>query len=69
MSKMFPVKEVAKRFGKNPATIHRWVKQGHFPGARKNGPGITSAVVIPEDDIIALIEKLNSSITNNSKEK
>lgn len=55
---MLSVKEVAERFEKNPRTIARWVRKGHFPGARKDGPGKTNRYLIPEKDVKELMEQL-----------
>jgi excisionase family DNA binding protein len=63
---MLNVREVAKRLQVDTSTVHRWVQQGHFPGAYKAGPGHTSPYRIPEEDITAFETKIGAT---NAKEQ
>lgn len=49
----YSVAEVAKMFGVSRATIHNWMDSDNnrFPNAYQLGGGITSATVIPPEDI------------------
>jgi excisionase family DNA binding protein len=55
-TKMLSTTTVAKRLNVHPTTIQAWVRQGHFPGAYKIGPGKTSSYVIPESAVDAYLE-------------
>lgn len=50
--------EVAKRLGVHSNTVLAWIRDGHFPGAYKIGPGKTSPYVIPESAIEAFEARL-----------
>jgi prophage regulatory protein len=48
------IRSVAERFGVNPSTIWRWVKDGFFPNPYRFGPGTTRWL---DDDIKAFEAK------------
>ncbi len=56
MGKLLSVTDVAEQLGVTVRTVQRWVRDGHFPGAFKVGPGKTSPYVIPVEDFEAYIE-------------
>lgn len=51
-------KEVASRLKVSPATVVRWLAQGHFPNARRVGPARNSPWRIPVCDVEALEQRL-----------
>jgi len=51
-------KQIADRLKVDRATVLYWIRKGHFPNARKAGPGRTSPYRIPETDVIAFEERL-----------
>jgi excisionase family DNA binding protein len=48
--------QAAEICGVTSKTIHRWIKAGYFPGARK-GPGRTSGYRIPRGEVEAFVEQ------------
>ncbi|MCP4543080.1 MAG: helix-turn-helix domain-containing protein [Chloroflexi bacterium] len=62
METTLSIREVAEQFQVDHSTVHRWVQQGHFPGARKAGPGRTSPFRIPKSDVVAFAAKHELSI-------
>jgi excisionase family DNA binding protein len=48
--------QAAEKCGVTSKTIHRWIKAGYFPGARK-GPGRTSGYRIPRGEVEAFVEE------------
>jgi excisionase family DNA binding protein len=48
------IPQVAELCGVAPRTVNRWIKAGHFPGARK-GMGRTSPYHIPRTDVEAFL--------------
>ncbi len=56
MTKMLSVAQVAEQLDVHETSIQRWIREGHFPNARKKGPGKTSAYVVPDTDIDAFLE-------------
>jgi transposase-like protein len=58
------VAEIAKRFDVHISTVHVWIRAGHFPNARRKGPGKKSPFVVPESDVIALERKLEKPVTS-----
>jgi transcriptional regulator with XRE-family HTH domain len=50
--------EVAERFGVDPRTVLRWVKNGHFPGTKKLNPlARNSPLLIPEKSVVEFEER------------
>lgn len=60
---MLRVKEVAKRLGVHPATVYRWIKDGHLEAVRYGKPQIVGATAprrggairIPETALTAFV--------------
>lgn len=50
---LLPVADVAKRFGVNYRTVHRWIRQGHLV-ATKATPGHTSPWLITAESVAAM---------------
>lgn len=40
---MLRVKEVAARFNVHPATVYRWINEGHLPAVRYGRPIVSGA--------------------------
>lgn len=47
------VSQVAELFSVDVTSVHNWIYAKKFPGARKIGPGRTSAWLIPTDEVHA----------------
>lgn len=58
MEEELNTREVAKRLGVSPATVVRWLAQGHFPNARRRGPARNSPWRIPIQDAEELERRL-----------
>jgi len=56
--RLWTVSELAKHLDVHITTVQGWIRQGHFPGARKKGPGKTSPWVIPQSAVDAFLESL-----------
>jgi excisionase family DNA binding protein len=54
----FKITEAAELLGSNPRTVNEWVKQGVFPGAKKENPlaKTGSRWWIPKEDINAFLQ-------------
>jgi CheY-like chemotaxis protein/predicted DNA-binding transcriptional regulator AlpA len=60
--------QVAAMCGVTPRTVHRWVRAGYFPGARK-GLGITSPYRIPQDEVEAFIAQMSEGLKEQWRNK
>jgi excisionase family DNA binding protein len=58
------IPQVAELCGVAPRTVNRWVKAGHFPGARK-GMGKTSPYHIPRADVEAFLEQRDADVAGS----
>ncbi len=54
--------ETATKLGVSTVTVQRWIRDGHFPNARKKGPAKNSPYLIPEDDLRNFQETLNQQV-------
>ena len=59
MEPFLTTKQIADRLRVDRATVLYWIRKGHFPDARKAGPGRTSPYRIPESNVVAFEEKLS----------
>lgn len=55
--KLLTTTEVAEELGVTAVSVQRWIRQGHFPGAHKIGPGRNSPYRIPEAALEEFREK------------
>lgn len=66
---MLRVKEVAARLDVHPATVYRWIKEGHLPAVRygkpqvagsiKTGPG--GAIRVPESALVSFSQPVEAT--------
>ena len=57
LNEIVTVTEVAELLGITPRAVQGLIGRGHFPNARKLGPGETSAFLIPKSDLDAYLKK------------
>lgn len=63
------ITELAERLQVERTTVYRWVRAGHFPGAHRAGPGKTSPVRIPIEDVEAFEAKILAKISQPTKKQ
>jgi hypothetical protein len=56
--RLWTVEEIVRHFDVYISTVQGWIRQGHFEGARKKGPGRISPWVVLDSAIQAFTEKL-----------
>lgn len=60
--KEYSVREVAELLDKDGSTIRRWVDRGYFGEVRRDGFGPTSAIMIDEESVKMVADKLKLEI-------
>lgn len=58
MKRLLNISQVTEIIGKSRVTIHRWIRDGHFPAPRRLGK---RAIAWTEESIIEWIETRPSS--------
>jgi len=56
--RLWTVNDLARHLDVHITTLQTWIRKGHFPHARKRGPGRNSPWAIPDSDVQALQAQL-----------
>lgn len=63
--KEYNVRQVAELLNKDGSTIRRWIERGYFANVRRDGFGPTSAIMIPEESVKEVADKLKLEVELN----